>query len=66
MSKDDSNEIIEIQDFEPEKIKEFGNVGEFDHKGSPVRELIKLFEKICENKSTNTKIQTTSQKAYKG
>ena len=63
MTKDDSNEIIEIQDFEPEKIKEFGNVGEFDHKGSPVRELIKLFEKICESKVKTTKMQKNSQKA---
>ena len=45
---------------------ECGNIGESDHKGSQVRELIKLFEEICESKIKNTKIQTKSQKACKG
>ena len=40
---------------------EFGNTGESDHKESPVSELIKLFEKICESKKYE--IQTKSQKA---
>ena len=42
---------------------EFGNIGESEHKGSPVRELIKLFEKICESTVKTTKTQKNSQKA---
>jgi hypothetical protein len=45
---------------------ESGDIGESDNKGSPVRELIKLFEKICESKVKATKMKKNSQKAYKG
>ena len=49
VSTDDSNEMNDNQDFKPDNMKEFGNIGESDHKESPVRELIKLFEKICKS-----------------